>query len=38
MRNKIEVLVWLLVLPVRVLWHSRAVAAEIHGPELDAAR
>jgi hypothetical protein len=38
MKGKLEVLVWLMVLPVRVLIYSRAIAAEINGPDRDAAR
>lgn len=38
MKGKLEVIVWLLVLPIRVLIHSRDVAAEIHGPDRDATR
>jgi hypothetical protein len=36
--RRLTVVVFLLVLPFRVLWHSRAVTAEIHGVELDSTR
>jgi len=36
--RRLAVVVFLLGLPFRVLWHSRAITSEIHGAELDSTR
>jgi hypothetical protein len=36
--RRLAVLWFLFTLPLRVIWHSRAITAEIHGAELDSTR